>query len=108
MNAAPTAAMASWYAVSAVASFISPSPPRMVTSRRGSPSLPAICVAATESGGDTMAPRAKAAGQLIPSTSECATTATAVMVASTRPTARKAIGRSWDRSSRAEVSSDAS
>ena len=91
-----------------MASFMSPSPPRMVTSRRGSPSLPAIWVAATESGGDTIAPRAKASPQPDWGTSRWKTTATRVMVASTRPTASRRIGRQWVRSSRAEVSRDAS
>ena len=91
-----------------MASFISPSPPRMITSRRGRPSFPAIWVAATESGGDTMAPRAKATAQLMSPTSEWMTTATVVMVATTRPTARSMIGRQWVRSSRADVSSEAS
>ena len=91
-----------------MASFISPSPPRMVTSRRGRPSLPAIWVAATESGGDTMAPRAKATAQLMPPTREWMTTATDAMVATTSPTASNRMGRQWVRSSRAEVSSEAS
>jgi hypothetical protein len=70
--------------------------------------MPAIWVAATESGGDTMAPRAKATAQLIPPTTEWMTTATVTMVTSTRPTARKRMGRIWVRSSRSVVSRDAS
>ena len=95
VKAEPTAATATWYAVRAVASFIIPSPPSRVTRRRGRPSLPAIWVAATESGGDTMAPRAKATAQFMSPTMEWMTTATTVMVATTRPTAKKRMGRSW-------------
>src|SRR5664280_3930642 len=64
----------------------------MVTSRRGRPSLPAIWVAATESGGDTMAPRANASPQDELGTRRWKTTATSSMVASTRPTASPRTG----------------
>jgi hypothetical protein len=79
----------------------------MVTSRRGRPNLPAIWVAGGGSGGDTMAPRAKATPQPIPPTSEWTTTATVTMVATTSPTASSRIGRQWARSSRVGVSRDA-
>ena len=70
--------------------------------------MPAIWVAATESGGDTMAPRANASPQLDWGTSTWKTTATQVMVASTSPTASRRMGRQWVLSSRADVSRDAS
>ena len=62
-----------------------------------------MAVVATASGGDTMAPRAKATGQLSPGMIQRATTATAAEVASTSPTARSTIGRKFLTKSRSEV-----
>ena len=62
-----------------------------------------MLVAATASGGDTMAPSAKATGQLMPGMTALATTATAAVVTTTSPTARRVIGRRLRRKSRSEV-----
>ena len=62
-----------------------------------------MAVAATASGGDTMAPRASATGQLMPGIRTRATAATAIVVASTRPTASSVIGRRLARKSRSDV-----
>jgi hypothetical protein len=75
----------------------------MITSRRGSPSRCAMAVAATASGGEMMAPSAKAAGQPIAGAMACTTSATTPVVASTRPTASRPIGRALSSSSRGEV-----
>ena len=62
-----------------------------------------MAVAATASGGETMAPNAKAAAHPMSGTKAWTTTATATMVASTRPTASSEIGRMLCQSSRGEV-----
>ncbi len=77
------AATAIWYDTSDVASFTSPSPSRIVTSARGAPSGRITAIAATGSGGATMAPSAKAAGQVNSGANPCATRATAPMVSTT-------------------------
>ena len=61
-----------------MASFRSPSPSRMATIRRGSPRRPATEVAATGSGGETIAPSTTATAHGIPNT-EWASTATAAV-----------------------------
>ncbi len=97
------AAMANRYATSAVASFTRLSPSRIVTTRRGTPSRWKIAVAATASGGATIAPRAKAAGQPRPGMSAWATSATAAVVVRTSPTDRRPIARRFFLKSRIEV-----
>ena len=52
-----------------------------------------MAVADTASGGETMAPSKNAKGQEISSISQCAATATATVVKSTRPTAASVMGR---------------
>ena len=66
--------------------------------------MSAIALAATVSGGATMAPSVSAAAQGSPGTRACATTATATMVKSTRPTARRRMGRASCRISAQDVS----
>jgi hypothetical protein len=65
-----------------------------------------IAVAATASGGDTMAPSTNAAAHDMPVNS-CATAATRHVVNSTSPTASIEIGRQFPRKSRQLVSSPA-
>ncbi len=72
-------------------------------SRRGSPSRWAIAVAAVGSVGETIAPSTKAVGQVSSGMTAWATTATATVVASTRPTARVEIEPAFARSSRSGV-----
>jgi len=86
-----------------VASLISDSPSRIVTTLRGTPRRWKTLVAATASGGATIAPSANAAGQPRPGMSAWATTATTTVVNSTRPTARRPIERMFARMSRMEV-----
>ena len=62
-----------------------------------------MAVAATASGGDTTAPRARAAGHGTPGTSATTTAATASVVAMTRPTARSVIETMFARKSRHDV-----
>ncbi len=71
--------------------------------RRGSPSLPATAVAATGSGGATSAPSTTAAAIGIPGTTACATAATAAVVAKTRATASRKMGRMLAVNCRQEV-----
>ena len=92
-----TAARATEYITSAVASLNIPSPSRMVTSRSGRFSLRATAVAATGSGGETIAPRIQAGPQ--PSPTEWATTATAAAVHTVRPTASASTAPAWARNS---------
>ena len=61
-----------------------------------------MAVAASGSVGDTIAPSANAAGQLMPSTIAWATTATATVVARTSPTADSEIARASARRSRGD------
>lgn len=86
---ATTAAIATRYATSAVASLNSPSPSTELISRRGTSSLRMIVPAASGSVGDTIAPSTKAASHVIPGMSACAAQATAHIVASTSPTATR-------------------
>ena len=98
-----TAPIAVRYSTSAVASLTKLSPSRIVTRRRGMPSRRAMAVAATASGGETMAPSMMAAAQLSPGNSQCAMAATAAVVAKTSPTASMEIGRRLARNSRRDV-----
>jgi len=88
---------------SAVASLIRLSPSRIVTIRRGTPSRRKIAVAATASGGATIAPSANAAGQPTPGTSAWTTAATTAAVTRTSATASNAIFRAFARMSRIDV-----
>ena len=97
------AADAARYAVSEVASLMRLSPSRIVTIRRGTPSRWKIDVAATASGGATIAPRVSAAARPMPGIMAFATRPTASVVNSTRPTARRRIGRAFARKSRIGV-----
>jgi len=104
MNVPLTAAItAARYRMSAVASFTRLSPSRIVTTRCGRPNRFATAVAETASGGETIAPKAMAPAQPNPGRQMCATTATAAVVANTRPTASRVIGRRFERKSRHEV-----
>jgi hypothetical protein len=96
-----TAAMAKRYAIRAVASLMRLSPSITATSVRGAPTRRAIAVAAIGSVGETIAPRTNATGQSRP-IAACATTATASIVASTRPIERNPIGLMFRRSSRSD------
>lgn len=62
-----------------------------------------MAVAATASGGETIAPSTSATGQLNPGMTIRATAATPAVVASTSPTARSMIGRRFATKSRSEV-----
>jgi hypothetical protein len=75
----------------------------MVTSRRGTLSRCVTAVAATASGGETIAPRTNATGQLIPGITACAIQATAVVVTTTRPIASSVMGRVLAAKSRQDV-----
>ena len=101
-NVPPMAPMATRRQVMAVASFTRDSPSRIVTTRRGSPTLRAIDVAATASGGATTAPRARATGK-VTGRSHQVTTPTPSAVISTSSTDRYAIGRRLCRKSMIEV-----
>src|SRR3954452_16345941 len=74
-------------------SLNSPSPSRVDTHQRDSPSCPATAVAATGSGGATSAPSATAAAIGSPGTIAEATAATHTVVTNTRATASRKIGR---------------
>ncbi len=89
------AASASRYVTSAVASFNRLSPSRIVTIRLGTPMRCRIEVAATASGGATIAPNANASGHPREGISTRAAAATVPAVASTRPTARSPIARAF-------------
>ena len=89
---ATTAATASRYATSAVASLISPSPSRIVVTSRGVPSGRSTAVAATGSGGETIAPSTNASGQPTIGARKCTTAATAHIVTTTSPVARRTMG----------------
>ncbi len=75
----------------------------MVTIRRGTPSRWKIAVAATASGGATMAPSVTATAHSIEGTSARTTIATTTVVNSTRPTASSRIGRTFALKSRMGV-----
>lgn len=97
------AAIATWYSTIAVTSLNRPSPSRMETSLRGSPTDPATAVAATGSGGATSAPSATAAAMGSPGTIALATAATAAVVTKTSATASRKIGRLLAANCRQEV-----
>jgi hypothetical protein len=65
----------------------------MVTMRRGRRICSAIAVAATASGGETMAPKAKATAQGIAGTTERSAIPTTNVVNSTSPKASRKMGR---------------
>jgi len=98
-----TAVTAKPYATSAVASLIRLSPSMIATSRRGTPSLEAMAVAATASVGATIAPITKHVGQERPEIPSWQAAATVTIVTSTRPMARNDSGRAFRRSSRSDV-----
>ncbi|MBV6476711.1 MAG: hypothetical protein MOGDAGHF_02310 [Rhodocyclaceae bacterium] len=75
--------------------------------RRGMFRRDRMAVAATASGGETMAPKAKAAAHGMPGTSHFSVAPTASVVASTRPMASRPIGRMLALKSLHEVSSAA-
>src|SRR5687768_1872564 len=75
----------------------------MVVMRRGTRRRSVMAVAATASGGETMAPRTKAAARGRPGTRAVATRATAAVVKRTRPTARRVMGRRLARKCRQVV-----
>ena len=87
----------------AVASFTRLSPSRIVTMRRGTPSRRTIEVAATASGGETIAPKANAAAHGRSGTRYLSTAATITVVKITSPTERSRIGRRFALKSRIEV-----
>ncbi len=68
--------------------------------RRGTTSWRRKAVAAGASGGETRAPRAKAAAHGKPGTTVCAATPTTMVVKTTRPTASNPMGRRLARRSR--------
>ena len=98
-----TATVANFSRTRPVESLTRLSPSRMVMSRRGSFSLWAMAAAATASGGETMAPRTKQDGHPIPGTMACTAAATTVVVARTRPTARREMETMFARKSRQDV-----
>src|SRR6266545_180095 len=98
------AATATRKMTSAVASLIRLSPSRIETIRRGSPIRRATAVAATASGGATIAPSAKQAASGTFGSSPCITNATQVAVKRTSPTANSRIGRRLNRNAGTEVS----
>ncbi len=79
--------------VSAVASLIRLSPPRIVITRRGRFSRRPTASAETASGGATTAPSTRPAARGRPGISHEATTPTTTAVNATRPTASSPIGR---------------
>ena len=82
---------------------MSDSPSTTVTTRRGTPSRPAIAVAATGSVGETIAPSTNAASHDRPGTTAWTHAATATQVASTRPIESAEIGPALRRRSRSEA-----
>ena len=90
-------------ATSAVASLSSDSASRMVTTCRGRPILRATDVAATASGGATMAPAASASGQPSSGTSSLTTAPTPKVVTTTSPTDSSRTVRALVRTSINEV-----
>ena len=96
--AAPTTPIATCSALRPVPSLTRLSPSRIALTRSGAPSPRMIEVAATGSVGPSAAPSTKAISHGSPAT-KWAATATATVVASTRPTARKTTGRATNRMS---------
>jgi hypothetical protein len=89
---------------SAEASLSSASPSRITNTRCGSLTFRSIVVAATASGGATIAPIVTAAAQGMVGTSTCTTKATAAVVNPTAMSARLITGAQWRFKSRSEVS----
>ncbi len=94
-------------ATRAVASLSRLSPSRIETIRRGMPTLRAIVVAATASGGETTAPSAKAPAGETPGITAQATRPTSTVVNATAPTAMMPIACVFARTSTSEVRSAA-
>ncbi len=84
-------------------SFTRLSPSRIVMILRGSFNRFAIAEAATASGGETMAPRTRHEVHGMPGTMAWTAAATAVIVAATRPTARREMEMMFARKSRHDV-----
>ena len=80
------------------------SPSRIVTTREGTPRRRKIAVAATASGGATIAPSANAGHQPSSGISAFATTATTTVVNSTSPIASRPMARRFALKSRIGVS----
>ena len=74
-----------------------------MTTRRGTPSRPAIAVAATGSVGDTIAPSTNAAAHDMPGTTAWTHTATATHVAQHEADRQREIGPTFRRRSRSEA-----
>lgn len=70
-----------------------------VCSRAGMPARRPIAMAATASGGATIAPKANAAANGSPGTTACITTPTSSAVARTRPTDSRPMDRAFARKS---------
>ncbi|CAN5265900.1 hypothetical protein BH20ACT5_BH20ACT5_01320 [soil metagenome] len=83
-----------------MASLTRLSPARIVTARRGNPTRRPIVVAATASGGATIAPSANAAASGNSGTSAWATSPTTTVVNSTSPIDSSLIGRRFARNPR--------
>ena len=86
--------------MSADASLTRLSPSRIVTTRRGTPSRRKTEVAATASGGATIAPSAKAGAHCSEGTRVPTTRPTTAVVNSTSPMASRAMGRAFALKSR--------
>ncbi len=86
-------AIATRYAMRADASLIRLSPSRIVTTRDGTPSRRKTAVAATASGGATIAPSVNAGAPASSGMSHETTTPTTTVVNSTSPIASRPIGR---------------
>jgi hypothetical protein len=82
----------------------SASPSRITATRCGSLTSRSTAVAATASGGATIAPIAAAAAEGMVGTSTCTTKATAAVVSPTAISARLITGTEWRFKSRSEVS----
>jgi len=87
-----------------MASLTRLSPSSTTSKRLGTPKRWKIAVAATASVGETIAPSTKHAGHdngmAAPAVAQCATTATAPVVTSTRPVANSTIADKFARNSR--------
>ena len=98
-----TAPTATFKRTSAVPSLTKLSPSITAITRRGTPSLLAIDVAAIGSVGETTAPRTNASCHEKPSIHQCAAAATVTVVTATSPTARRLIGAAFCLRSRSDV-----
>ena len=99
-----TAATASLYSTRPEASFTRLSPSSTTTMRRGMFRRDRIAVAATASGGETMAPNTNATAQGMPGMRNFSVAPTASVVTMTRPMASMPIGRRLALKSRQDVS----